>query len=949
MSPVTQPTVLDLQGYQIRHIGPKALLWPDTIGSQFTVLARTDLIARPLPQSNLPYTNDFVSGTWTNRVNDAGDAKFIWPNKEASDGPPWRFRFDPTGKLQWLEVYINGWLEGVYCVTKVIPDRNQVEVDCYDGFQMCKSAYVRDWTVVQAPRDVIERGTQLWMPLVADNFPLGLTTVAAHLVTTPYATWHYDTTFPYIAPTPGPNGGLLTQTVSAGAACDLYTNLTTLPAPTGVYSAQASFVTSVANASVQLSMEEYTPATGIGVFLYLSVGGATAGSTTVTALFEWADGVNVYDINATIPLSTTYSLNIESDGDTNFGFINGQLIGYFRRNAGTAAQLAITVIASGTGTGSASIPIALLTQIQLDVLQSFLQRGTDKGEYVLPGGQSTYPVGGLHARYYNDIDLQSDAGRLQKILTPPRSQAYAGSGGSEYANQQDAQISAQQNPLPGAVTSNWSCRWFGSVYLKLSGGNYTFSVQMPAVNSAVRVWVGKTKLGDQVTGLDQWAYSAVGGLYTGTVTAASLSGTDSVGNVVARDGWYPIKVEYSVDATAGTAPVLKFTPPVTYTDPGGTALTGSASVTIPATSLSTLGCIDNRYQGTSHFDLVQKTCQAVGYQFSVHPQQLESGLFPGVLAPRLDEGQNVDVILEPDDSPRREGIINYSSSVDGTDQASSVQGNGAGFQNGTTGQLQANVYDPFTLSQSLFDMQAWQDNADASFGPLLAALLNSQLANRLTPWQIVSGDPIARERQVFTWPLPGALSQMRWRPGDGVMIRARDINVNDTVPRQLLLVTRNIMPNGLTSTQVGFAGRPKSSVYANRQVLAASLRPQRNYQKSLVSLNGTYVATTVAAGSGNASVPSYLALAVADQVIRSRLRVTLVSGTTPSYGVGYYNGSTWVDVTALLGGPWSKTPLNLDVSAYTASGTDRFVWEIINKSANAITAIEFQVFVDVLR
>jgi hypothetical protein len=35
----------------------------------------------------------------------------------------------------------------VYVVTKVTPDMNQVKVDLFDGFQMCKSAYTRDWTV----------------------------------------------------------------------------------------------------------------------------------------------------------------------------------------------------------------------------------------------------------------------------------------------------------------------------------------------------------------------------------------------------------------------------------------------------------------------------------------------------------------------------------------------------------------------------------------------------------------------------------------------------------------------------------------------------------------------------------------------------------------------------------------------------------------------------------
>ena len=177
MSPIAEPTVLDLRAYTLRLIGPHSVVFPTTPGTAYTVLNRNDLVARPLPSSQLPTSADFVSGTWNARLFDAGDGKFTFPNKEASDGTPWRLRFDPTNKLQWIEVTVDEYLEMVICVTKVTPDRNQVLVEGYDGFQMCKSAYLRDWTCVQAPRDVIERGTQLWVPLVVDDFSYQGTTV----------------------------------------------------------------------------------------------------------------------------------------------------------------------------------------------------------------------------------------------------------------------------------------------------------------------------------------------------------------------------------------------------------------------------------------------------------------------------------------------------------------------------------------------------------------------------------------------------------------------------------------------------------------------------------------------------------------------------------------------------------------------------------------------------
>ena len=615
--------------------------------------------------------------------------------------------------------------------------------------------------------------------------------------------------------------------------------------------------------------------------------------------------------------------------------------------------MALLATSATVGIVTYSPIMATVNLAYMETLQPFLQAGSDKGDYVLPGTAATYPWGGLHARYYNDADLQADTSAvLLKTLAPSRSQAYAGSGSPEYINQQDTQIAGQTNPTPGAANSNWSCKWFGAIYLKLSAGNYSFTITNPSsTGCAVRVWIGKTKYGDQV--VDQWSFFA-GTSFSFTVSASALAGSLPYGaGSVQRDGWYPIKIEYAVASVSQPAPTLTLTnSPAAYTDPGGTSIaSGSQSTPVPATSLSPLGCVDNRFQGVSHYDLVQKTTQAFGYQFSVEPYALETGLFPGVLAPRIREGADYALDLEPDDTLRRgDALTSYSSSIDGTDQASSVSGNGAGFQNGTTGQLQGNVFDSATLATALFDMQAWQDNADASFSSLLQALLNSELSNRLAPWQIVSGDPSGRDRMAQTWPLSGAVAQMRWRPGDGVFVKASDINVNDTTPRQLLLVTRQLHPNGLTGTQVGFAGRPKSSAYAARRTLAAALRPQRNYQKSLVTITGTYYDNLTIAASGTSGY-SLSSLAPGDTLVRAKLRINYITGTSPSVGVAIVDATNTVqDVTTLLKGPWTVAPVNLDITGF--AGPDifsRLAVALINKNGSNSVVVSFQILVDVLR
>jgi len=181
-------------------------------------------------------------------------------------------------------------------------------------------------------------------------------------------------------------------------------------------------------------------------------------------------------------------------------------------------------------------------------------------------------------------------------------------------------------------------------------------------------------------------------------------------STVQRDGWYPIIIEYAVDANrehrapvrAGKQPGRVYRP---WRQPRSLRVRKSSLV--PATSLSPLGCVDQRYQGIAHFDLVQQTLQAVGYQAAVEPQQLESASSPACWHHASGRATTTDLVLKPDAGPRQdgEGSLNYSSTLDSSDFASSLQGNGAGFQSGTTGQLQGHVYDPDTMLASLFDAQ----------------------------------------------------------------------------------------------------------------------------------------------------------------------------------------------------------------------------------------------------
>jgi hypothetical protein len=280
-----------------------------------------------------------------------------------------------------------------------------------------------------------------------------------------------------------------------------------------------------------------------------------------------------------------------------------------------------------------------------------------------------------------------------------------------------------------------------------------------------------------------------------------------------------------------------------------------------------------------------------------------------------------------------------------------MQGNGAGFQNGTTGQLSAFVYDPDTLDDALFDMQGWQDSADASYASLLEQLLNGQLGLRLEPWELIAGDPIARQRRANTWPITGAVAEMRWRPGDGVRVQAEDINVYDTTPRQLLLVTRQIQPTGIISTQVGFAARPKSGIHGLTKAIKAALRPQRNYQRQLVALTGSIQDLIVLTAGTLSSAYSMISLSPGDQVVRTSLRINynLNAGLTLPSGQPLRVFVNGVDETGGLQGPWTTAPINLDIGS--VANPDQFsrVYVQLKNAGGSTLAVSWQLFVDVLR
>jgi hypothetical protein len=891
---VSTIAVVDARGYSLRHVHPT-----DTYPSEG---ATTTLLGRDygftwIHQAHIPTDHGFVEGTYTTRLGDAGEFSVTFPNT-AGDIGPWRSRFSSDLALEFIEIYRDDVLEFVGCIQRVEIDRGSVTVSGPDAWALLRRAYERDRSWTAAPQEVATAYTAVPTVRLADDFDtlLGGWTVAPA----------GDSSISV------DNGRLEVFIIDdssgrVGAEYDLGAVLGERWRATVVFAINPDGVNTP---GVTLR----TP-TDDRVVELLTSGTSASLYTRTDAL---ANEVEVARAQSSGIYEHPRSITIERQGRWVAGYVNGILLAYAPFQSVEGVDRIRVQVAGSIG------DTFYVESVTVTEMSDLLSRGSDLGDYVLPGDQ---PTGGLRGRYFNGADLAglSSAIRNGRILAPDR---------EPYGERLDASMNTSSGlslPLqPGNSGDYFAVRWFGSVYLRGDLGNYTF--ETTSVVDGVRVWVGKTAWGDQL--IDDWTTAS--GTTTGTWTAA---------NYGSEAGWYPIVVELFVDTSA---PVfrLQFTPPAsTYTDPGGTSITASTKITVPSTSLSPLGCFDNRVQGASHFDLVTQAAQTFGYDITCEPMSLESGEFPGRVVPRLRVGSDTDIILAPDDSDAVEPALSPGVTLDASDQALVLIGSGAGPADGRGSQVTGEISDLAAVGDGLFALEAYVDASDIAFRDLLGARLNAELALRETPWEEVRATPRAQERRADTWPLSDTLSSMYWRPGDGVRLVVPDIAVEDEDPRQMIQVTRTFAPEGRTGTQVAFRQRPRSASRAVRGHLRSALSLGRSYQRAKVSLVGRYI-DDAAVAAGGFSGYSIVPLLPGDTVVRAVARVA-INSANQALDIEI-NG---VSRASALGGAWSTIPLDIDITGYAtqASSTDNRLYARLQNTGGSPTNLNLQVIVEVLR
>jgi hypothetical protein len=873
---------IDARGYSLRHVHPTATF--ESEGGTATVLGKTYGFTW-LPTSHMPTDSGFVEGTYTRRLGDSGEFSITFPNGTSSLGP-WRDRFSGDGALEFIEVYRDDRLEFVGCIQRVEIDRGSVTISGPDAWALLRRAYERDRAWTAAPQEVATAYTRVPAVVVADDFD----SLADWTVTGSSSVANSEATIWDVG------GGVAAITQSVGSLGDTWRARATVRAVSDT-NVDVMYV-SVGNVSVQ-----YTVSIGTGLWSF----------------YELVDGTVITQRTRSIDRTVPVTVEVVRLGRWIGASVQGNFIGFLEVKSGFTGTLSFDMQVETTATAGQMV----ISEATLVELQDFLARGSDLGDYVLPGDQ---PPGGLRGRYFNDADLQgfATADRKTRILAPDR---------ESYGERLDASMNSASGlsiPMAGNSGTYFSVRWFGSVYLRGDLGNYTF--ETTSVDDGVRVWVGETAWGDEL--IDDWNTSS--GTNTGTWTAADYG---------SQAGWYPIVVEFFQE-TGPSVFRLQFTPPAsTYTDPGGTSITASTKITVPSTSLSPLGCFDNRVQGTAHFDLVTQAAQTFGYDITLDPMSLESGEFPGRVVPRLRVGSDTDVILSPDDTDGVEPALSPGVTLDATDQALSLVLSGAGIADGRGSQTTGEVSDLVNLDSALFALEAWVDAGDIAFADLLAARGNAELALRGSEWEEVRATPRAQERMADTWPLSDTLSAMYWQPGDGVRLIVPDIAVEDTEPRQMIQVTRTFMAEGRTGTQVAFRQRPRSGVRTTRGFLRSALALGRSYQRQKVSLTSPHM-FDASLGAASAGQVGRVALSAGDEVIKATLRIAK-NGASQSLGVTI-NG---VDRTSALGGGWATVPVELDITGYAAPiGTsDANITVNVVNNGGSPTEVQAQFFVEVLR
>lgn len=819
MTPLTGPPVIDALPVQLRLI-QRAATGTEVLSATFAAQA----------PAGMNGARGYQSGRYEPSLSEEGTATITLPNAAGTDGKLHRNRFDcltdATYGLgdEWIEIWHGVAGRGRLLFVGTPADwrvsRTTITLMLTDGtglLELQRETAAGFW--VHAPHDVFEHYTRGWRVLVADDFPNGVDAtqwgVNDTTTVTPGAV--------RLGPMPSGLSLKMLETITGGPEVFAWDErhwrqeltydrdlkgdafLTLLMTKTG---AGGSFISlEVSTTTIKVQMQNAAGTTDLHTIS--SVQGASKRDARMA--IEVRDRWALFYVDGKLAIALDYDMAEIGDG-------------YWTR------------IQLNNGTGAVAGSTVDLTNFVLRRADPYLMRGnivlgtSSDGDLRVPG---TRPSGGLRGTYFDDADWRSFSGTShayhRRVLTPTR---------TPYAKRLDATIDfAVATPpawqAPGPPSGEFfSARWTGAIFMDLAASDRF--IRLANIDLSARVWIGHTTINRPVAGV--WAS---GGAPPSTVTSGSMR--THTGASLA--GWYPIRVEY-VNTSGGGGLSLQWA-----TTSGGTY---SA---VPSTSLSPYGIYESDVRYDSHLEQLKALVAAFGLQYRCDPRSLESGAFPGEVIPRIRVGRDTDKVLTPSEATE----VEVSGSA--RDTVQTLLADAAGLADpANAAQLTSEAIDfpsirpAAAVDRHMMVHTGYESLADITDPALLATRLAAMLGLRLSPWEEIAARPRGARELRDTFPLSGSSALFAWEPGDGVRIVDEQVGFADSAPRQIVAPGWPFVPDGLGAPSVRFRQRPRSQQDALRELVRATLLPQRNYQGQLAVVTGTMV-SVAGPGPGYSSVP----------------------------------------------------------------------------------------------
>lgn len=837
------PKIDERRPIRIRHIRP--LLGSEPPSAATTVLTRNLVAADP---AGVNGRNGWVSGTFELRLLEEGRFTIRLPNAAGADGREHADRFsiiaNPAYEAgdEWLEIWdaVTPGLDPagplfVGTPTDVELSDAAIELTGLDALELLKTVHETAagfWA--HAPRDVFEAYSHAWVADLVETFDDPAVIGAGGRFATLKLRNGPDAGFTVA------DGRLKTVSQSLNGAAIVESTSPIYLGGAGSEAearAKAGFrVETVLRISdlgtAGITNPQVTTLWGLGQSSYVAAGSDAVQDWIIrgnvrqdlvtgqwSVLWTVGPGLPTAFIYQAIDPPDRLALAIEVRGRWVYCYANGKLGAVYKRWPTSTSPIYLR-FSNSVAAGGGAPPPYYTVNVDLEhwLVRSrrpFLMRGSNRGSYRLPG---TPQAGGLVGSYFDDRDLVAAHGATERInhsLKPGR---------EPVARRIDDGIGPSTAGVlpPGIAADSHSMRWTGAVNLDLAQRD--IAIRITGLDDGARLYVGKTVWGDEY--LDDWNAAGARNI-TGGSLRAHLGASE--------DGWYPIVLEYFNGSAPGGVRLEWAT-----RNPDGSL---GAFAILPGTKLSPQGVYEASVRGDSHYEQLQEMNRTFGYQWTLEPRSLESGLFPGELIPRIRVGADTERIITDEDLTDGKPVRTLAARevIQGLIlDAAGLAADGA--------QLSVEQLNFAELGQHLLIHEDALSLSDITIPQVLDARARTLQALRSTALEEVAFKPRGATELVDTFPLTGALTRLAWTPGLGVRLRFPRIRIDDVAPRQLVAVQRSITPAAIGPPEVSFRPRPRSQRAAMR-TLARSVRAgQRQYQGQIGSVQGNVAANPAVAG-----------------------------------------------------------------------------------------------------